>query len=171
MHAAANARAAASLQWTTTRLSELFADWARAADDPAALVWLTRSARHLQEHAARFAQVRPDSVLLAGSTACDAPPDPPDDRSEVGLAALAAAGDPLATAAALLARLETQACELRCQCDPHADGALARALDFLMIDLKTAQADRPDSAGTAAGTAADTPKIEFRLVARVGGSV
>ncbi len=169
MHAADNSRAAASLQWTTTRLGELFADWSRVAgDDPAALVWLTRSARHLQEHAARFAQVRPDSVLLAGSTAGDAPPDPPDDHSEAGLAALAGAGDPVAAAAALLERLEAQAGELQTRCDPHADGALRRAVGFLLSDLATARADRPDSAGAADAAAAAAAEIELRLVARVG---
>lgn len=166
MDAADNAHATGSLQWATTRLSELLAGCSRhTADpaagewhDPAAAVWLARTSRHLLQHAEHFAEIRPESLLLAGSSAHGALPEPPEDASEAALAALEPARP--AAAAALVERLETEAAELREQCDPWADGALRRALDFLLADLASARAERP--------AATSEEGIHFRLVAPVG---
>lgn len=180
MQAAENARVASSLMWTTTRLCVLFRGWSEHSKDPAAAVWLYRASRHLWDHAQRFAAIRPESLLLEGSSAQGAECRPPDARSAARLAALQSSGDlsrraggqdaqddthdmapePVAIAGALIERLEAQAAQRRESCDPQVDGALRRTLDMLMIDLSAARADRPGS-----GTDIE---IDFLLIAPVG---
>jgi len=198
MHTADNARATSSLMWTTTRLCVVFAGWSAQAaetDNRAAAgcaVWLRRAGRCLWDHSRWFSGIRPESLLLEGSSAHGASCKPPEPATVVGLAALAGSQgaaehsallqherppqDPrtqAGTAAALLRQLQTEATELRERCAPHTDGALRRALDFLAADLAALLADRPtgpDGPSGPGGRPGPNGEREFgfRLVAPVG---
>ncbi len=143
MNAAHNARVCASLQWLTSRLFELFGGWVERVDDPADAVWLATLSRHLGSHVAALAEVLPDSVLLADERAIV----PAEPALEDALVALADTSDPVGVAAALTGQLIRECAEMVTHCDPHADWSLRRAVEFLMIDLVSAQSDalRPDA--------------------------
>ncbi len=143
MNAQDNARAGGSLQWATARLFKLFGGWVRCVDDPADAVWLARTSRQLGWHVLHFAEIRPDSVLLDGSLVHDPHGFPANELTRALLEDLATtSGDHVGVASALVDLLRSQIQALRAVCDPNTDGALRRALDFLMVDLDTARSEQ-----------------------------
>ncbi len=138
MNAADNARACASLQWVTGRLFELMGGWVALVEDPEEAVWLATLSRHLGGHVTSFAAVMPDSVLLAE----DREVTPADPTLAATLDALVDTADPAGVGAALAAQLATECGEIRDKCASHADGSLRRAVEFLMIDLASAEKNR-----------------------------
>jgi hypothetical protein len=125
------------MQWLTSRLFELLGGWVERVDDPADAVWLATLSRHLGWHVAAFAEVMPDSVLLADERAVV----PAEPALVDALVALTDTSDPVGVAAVLVGQLIRECAEIITQCDLHADESLRRAVAFLMIDLASAQAN------------------------------
>lgn len=155
MNAADNARVCGSLQWVTGRLFELLGGWVERVDEPADAIWLAALSRRLGSHVAAFAEIMPDAVLLTNE--CAVVPASPALVEAFG--ELADTSDPVGVAAALTGRLTRECGAVLNECVPHADGSLQRAVEFLMIDLASADTKAPKSVAEVAET--------FRMVAPV----
>ncbi len=145
------ARVVGALQWAAGGLHQLIAGWVPATEDPAATVWLTMISRTVGSHVPALIDVMPDSVLLAPS-AHVGPASPELPGVFEGIDSFAngpGSGDQMRIFAAriLVESLITDCEGVVSRCSSHGDGAVARVIRELAVDLGDGLAEGVASVG------------------------
>lgn len=165
------ARAAGGLLWAVERLAGLIGSWAAGTEDAEAAVWLATAARHLEQHLGGLEELRPGYEALA-EAARPAPSRPEVDAAleAVAAAATGPAGRLGIANRVLLGHLSSHCADLRAAASSPADAPLARALEFLMVDLHRGR-DSGEALleGFAPGGAAEAEAEAERRLAAAGG--
>lgn len=151
------ARVVGELHWATSRLFEVFGQWAGEADRPDVAVSLATSSRHLGWHAGDLEELLPDSVLLE-ETAVSAPHTADVADAIDAVRAIPGAVERLAVAhRVLLPRVAARCVTVERASAHHGDAPLARVLSFLLADLRR---DRDDGEALLGRLLADVAAVE-----------
>jgi hypothetical protein len=151
------AQVVGELHWATSRLFGVLGLWAAEADSPDVAVSLATSSRHLGWHASDLAELLPDSVLLEPETKSE-PHTPGVDAALDAIRAIPGSIERLAVAhRVLLARVAARCVAIERASSNHGDASLARALAFLLADLRR---DRDDGEVLLGRLLADVAVVE-----------
>lgn len=135
------ARIVGELHWVTSRLFEVLGLWAGEADRPDIAVSMATSSRHLGWHTSDLADLLPESVLLEDEVRT-APHSDGVEAAVEAIRAIPGSIERLAVAhRVLLPRVAARCVSIERASSNHADASLARALAFLLADLRR---DRDD---------------------------
>jgi len=151
------AQVVGELHWATSRLFEVLGLWAGEADRPDIAVSMATSSRHLGWHSSDLADLLPDSVLLEDEVRSEPHSDGVEPAVEA-IRAIPGSVERLAvTHRVLLPRLAARCVSIERASSNHADAALARALAFLLADLRR---DRDDGEALLGRLLVDVSAVE-----------
>lgn len=151
------AQVVGELHWIVSRLFEVIGGWAGEADRPDIAVSMATSSRHLGWHAGDLEELLPDSTLLQDDIVRG--PHAPEVAAALdAIRVIPGSIEQLAvTHRVLLPRVAARCVSVERASGNHSDAALARALSFLLADLRR---DRDDGEALLGRLLTDVETVE-----------